>query len=120
MIGQVPLIAIVRVWFVAYNDGCKNVAWVGESMSSYTTAMTQRSQVTVPSAVRKVLGLKPRDRITFEVSGNQVTIRPAAPSLSSLAGSIPPFPGSTDRDIERYIEEANEDHADSVVAEMNR
>lgn len=89
-------------------------------MRTYTTSMTQRSQVTVPSAVRKVLGLNPRDRVAFDVQGDTVTIRPASPSLLSLAGSIPPFPGHDPRLIEQYIDEANQAHAEEVIAEMGR
>lgn len=86
-------------------------------MPTYTTTLTQRSQVTLPSAVRRALGLGPRDRVTFDVDGCQVTIRPAAPSLLSLAGSIPPFPGHDRRLIEQYIDEANDAHADGVATD---
>jgi len=89
-------------------------------MPTYTTSMTQRSQVTVPIAVRRILGLNPRDRVTFEVQGDVVTIRPAAPSLLSLAGSILPFPGHDHRLIDQYIDEANEEHAKEIIAEMAR
>lgn len=86
-------------------------------MPTYTMSMTQRSQVTVPSAVRRVLGLGPRDRIAFDVQGDVVTLRPAVRSFSFLAGSVPPFPGHEDRLIEQYIRDANEDHADHVADE---
>ena len=37
-------------------------------MKEITTTITQRSQVTVPAEVRRVLGVKPRDKITFTIA----------------------------------------------------
>lgn len=81
-------------------------------MPTYTMSMTQRSQVTVPAAVKRVLGLKPRDRVTFDITDGVVTVRPAAPSFASLAGSVPPFPGYDSSRIDEYIRDAKEDKAE--------
>ena len=37
-------------------------------MREITTTLTQRSQVTVPAEVRRLLGLKPRDKVTFTIA----------------------------------------------------
>ena len=89
-------------------------------MPAYTTSMTQRSQITVPAQIRRALGLKPRDKVTFDLTDGVVTIRPASPSLLALAGTVPAFPGYDPRLVDQYIDEANEAHAEAVIAEMGR
>lgn len=45
-----------------------------------TSRLTEKSQATIPLAVRKVLGLKPGDRVAFEVLADQtVRLRKAVP-----------------------------------------
>jgi AbrB family looped-hinge helix DNA binding protein len=41
------------------------------------TTMTQKGQVTVPAEIRARLGLRPRDRVRFELVGDDVRLRPA-------------------------------------------
>ena len=59
-------------------------------MKEYTTTITQRSQVTVPAEVRRVLGVKPRDKVTFTVSGGEVRLKPVSYTLDSAYGSVQP------------------------------
>lgn len=53
------------------------------------STLTDRWQTTIPAAVRKALGLKPRQRLTYEVREDGVLIRPETDSLMDLAGSLP-------------------------------
>lgn len=39
-----------------------------------TSTLNQRSQVTVPAAVRSALGLRPGDRLGYMIQGDQVTL----------------------------------------------
>ena len=41
-------------------------------MKELVSAITQRGQVTIPVEVRRLLGLKPRDRVAFEMGENEV------------------------------------------------
>ena len=59
-------------------------------MKEITTTLTQRSQVTVPAEVRRLLGLKPRDKVTFAIAGGEVLLKPVAYSLESAYGSVTP------------------------------
>ena len=59
-------------------------------MKEITTTMTQRSQVTVPAEVRRVLGVKPRDKVTFTIADGEVRLKPVAYSLESAYGSVQP------------------------------
>ena len=65
-------------------------------MKEIVTTMTQRGQVTVPAEVRRLLGLKPRDKVAFEIEDGEVRITPAAYTLESAFGSVKPLGGKTD------------------------
>ena len=59
-------------------------------MNSLESTMTQKGQVTIPAAIRARLGLKPRDRVRFEVAGDVVTIQRAESKLLAGFGAIRP------------------------------
>jgi antitoxin PrlF len=86
-------------------------------MSEYTTSMTQRSQVTIPAEVRRVLGLKPRDRVTFSITGTEVKLKPVKWTLDSVAGSVEPVSANT-QDFDELIRAAKEEVAERSVREM--
>lgn len=53
------------------------------------TTMTQRGQVTVPAEVRRMLGLRPRDKVAFAISDGEVKLTPARFTLETVVGSVP-------------------------------
>ncbi|MGH2615423.1 MAG: AbrB/MazE/SpoVT family DNA-binding domain-containing protein [Thermomicrobiales bacterium] len=59
-------------------------------MNSLESTMTQKGQVTIPAAIRVRLGLKPRDRVRFEIAGDVVTIKPAESRLLAGFGAVRP------------------------------
>lgn len=59
-------------------------------MKEITTTVTQRGQVTIPAEVRRVLGVRPRDKVSFTIEGGQVCLAPAAFTLDSAFGSVTP------------------------------
>ena len=59
-------------------------------MKEIVTTITQRSQVTVPVEVRRVLGVKPRDKIAFTIEDGEVRLAPPSFSLESAYGSVKP------------------------------
>lgn len=59
-------------------------------MASIETTLTQKGQVTIPSEIRKALGLKPRDKVTFELEGDVVRIRRAASKIARWYGIAAP------------------------------
>ena len=50
-----------------------------------TVTISDKGQITLPSAVRKKLGLAPRRKMEIEVRGNEIVMRPMR-SISDLAG----------------------------------
>lgn len=59
-------------------------------MKEIITTITQRSQVTIPAEVRRVLGVKPRDKVAFTIENGGVRLAPASFSLESAYGSVRP------------------------------
>lgn len=52
--------------------------------------LTERSQVTIPAEVRRVLGLKPRDKVAFAIDDGEVRLLPTQFTLESAYGSVEP------------------------------
>ena len=54
----------------------------------FTTTITQKGQATIPAPIRKRLGFKPREKISFEINEkNEAVIRPVKNFLT-LRGSL--------------------------------
>ncbi len=87
-------------------------------MKQYTTTITKRGQVTLPAEVRKLLGTKPRDKITFTVDGDQVCLSQVAFTLESAYGSVKP--STRPEDFEEITRLAREDKAARTVRKMRR
>ena len=67
--------------------------------------VTQKGQVTIPVAVRKVLGVKVGDVVRFEIQGGEVLVRrqePAAKSLDRFVGFLSHLEG---RDSDEIVSE---------------
>jgi AbrB family looped-hinge helix DNA binding protein len=54
-----------------------------------TAIVRRRGQITLPSRIRKRLGLSEGDHIAILLQGDQVFIRPITQTLFDLRGSIP-------------------------------
>jgi AbrB family looped-hinge helix DNA binding protein len=65
-------------------------------MKELVATLTERGQVTIPTEVRDLLGLKPRDRILFAIDNGQVLLKPARFTLDSAFQSVPPFPSGVE------------------------
>lgn len=71
-------------------------------MRALETTMTQKGQVTVPAEIRAHLGLKPRDRVRFELEGDAVKLRAAPSRIARHFGVVQtggePFTARQERD----------------------
>lgn len=59
-------------------------------MPEMETRLTKKGQVTIPAEVRRRLGLKPGDKVRFEVDGEDVRIRIATSKLLEGFGAVTP------------------------------
>ena len=57
-------------------------------MRELETTMTQKGQVTVPAEIRARLGLKPRDRVRFELDGDEVKLTAAPSRIARHFGAV--------------------------------
>jgi AbrB family looped-hinge helix DNA binding protein len=80
-----------------------------------TSSVSPKGQVTIPVEIRQLLGIRPRDRVAFEVTDGQVLIRPARRSLDSLYRSVPTLEQPlSDKEMTQL---AQEEHAREVAEE---
>ncbi len=84
-------------------------------MKELESTMTQKGQVTIPAAVRARLGLQPKDKVRFEVEGDEVKLKPAPSKLLAGYGAVQPR--KQPEDWAQVREEAERLVADDVVAE---
>lgn len=82
-------------------------------MYELVTTMTQRGQITVPVEVRRLLGLKPRDKVAFAIEDGTVRLVPVALTFEAAYGSVEPHDGSFDEQIRAAKQEraAAREHA---------
>jgi AbrB family looped-hinge helix DNA binding protein len=78
--------------------------------------LTQKGQVTIPAAVRAKLGLRPHDKVAFEVSGDVAILRRAPSRLLEGFGSVPPI--ARPEDWSRVREDFEQGVAEEVMGEV--
>ncbi len=59
-------------------------------MQSNETRLTEKGQVTIPLAIRRQPGLKPRDVVRFEVDQSGVRLTAAASKVLASYGAVEP------------------------------
>ena len=68
--------------------------------------------------MRRQLGLKPRDKIAFDIEDGEVKLRPPRYTLETVLGSIEPLPGTATADFETQIEAAMEEAAERRMRKL--
>ena len=88
-------------------------------MKQFTTTTTQRNQVTIPAEVRRLLGLKPRDKVAFTIEdGGRVRLAAASFSLESAYGSVKPSTSPEDFDeVSRIAKDAKSEETALELSE---
>lgn len=85
----------------------------GTTMRELETTLTQKGQVTIPSEIRSRLGLKPRDKVIFELEGDVAKLRRAPSKILKWYGSVTPKQRSEDfRKVREEFEEAVAEEVD--------
>ena len=86
-------------------------------MKKIVTTITQRSQVTIPAEVRRVLGVKHGDKVAFTIEDGGVRLIPAPFSLASAYGSVKPVEKS--ENFEEILRIAKDAKAEKTVRVLN-
>ena len=58
-------------------------------MTDLMSSVSPKGQVTVPVEIRRLLGIKPKDKVTFRVEGTRVEIAPARARLDEGYMAVP-------------------------------
>lgn len=102
-----------------YNRFMQVVPTQGErTMREMLGSVSPKGQVTLPVEVRRQLGLKPKDKVVFELLDGEVKIAPARFTLESLVGSV--APATRTEDFERINQEVKEEHAEKGARELQQ
>ncbi len=79
------------------------------------SSVSPKGQVTIPAAIRHLLGVGPKDKMAFRVENGEVLIRPARSKLDAAYRSIPALDSPlSDKEM---TELAHDEHAKHVVDE---
>jgi antitoxin PrlF len=87
-------------------------------MQHYYTTLTERGQVTLPAEIRQRLGVKPKQKVHFEVDGDNIRIVPSEFTLESIRGMVPPL--AKPMSLDEIYDTAREEHARHIHDEMTR
>lgn len=81
-------------------------------MKATESRLTQKGQVTIPAEIRARLGLKPRDRVRFDVEGDAVVLRPVGSTILAGYGAVTPARKPEDwRAVREAVEQGIADEA---------
>jgi len=84
------------------------------------TTVTTKGQVTIPAEIRARLGIKPRDKVAFELNGDTATLRKAGSRILAVYGSIKVKVKGKPKDWRELREEFEQGVADEVMSETER
>lgn len=87
-------------------------------MREYVSTITSKGQTTIPVEVRRLLGIKPRDKIAFRVQDGVVRLMPVEFTLEETFGSVTPL--QRPEDFEELSRLAKDEKAARTVREMRQ
>jgi antitoxin PrlF len=79
------------------------------SEQQFIMPVTSKGQVTIPAAVRRLLGLKKNGKVAFRIEGNAVRVEAAQATLQAAYGAVEPL--TRPEDFERIARIAQEEQA---------
>ncbi len=78
--------------------------------------VTQKGQVTIPLAIRRLLNVAPYDRVIFRVSNGRVELLPAKMTLETVFGAVRPL--TRPENWKRIRQQAREERVSARVKKM--
>ena len=71
--------------------------------------LNQKSQIVISKAIRKILGLKPGDRLAAVVEGNKIILRPKPKSATARLRGLSKGTWGSRAKIDAYIEKLRDE-----------
>lgn len=84
-------------------------------MQEFEAIVTENGQVTIPVKIRRMMGLRPGDRVRFQVEGNVIRIERASSKLLAGFGAVSPI--KRPEDYRKLREGFEKEVAEDVVSE---
>ena len=97
---------------------CGHTISLRNAMREITTTITQRGQVTIPAEVRRILGVKPRDKVAFTIEEGHVHLAAASFTLESVYGSVKP--SQRPEDFVKLIQAAKDSKAEKTARQLRK
>jgi antitoxin PrlF len=85
-------------------------------MPTRASSVSPKGQVTIPQDLRERLGLRPKDKVVFELEEDGIKIRPAGSRFLRHFGTV--TPNRRPEDFKALREAFEQDVADEVRAEL--
>ena len=84
-------------------------------MPGLVSSVSPKGQITVPVEIRRLLGIKPKDKITFRVDGTRVEIAAGPVTLDESFMAVPALPRKRSwNEVEQAV---SDEQAAGVAAE---
>ncbi len=87
-------------------------------MKEILTTVTQRGQVTIPAEVRRLLGVKARDKVAFTIEDGRVGLVPAKFTLEKVFGSVKP--ATKTEDLKAISQDAKDEKAEQELVKLHQ
>lgn len=82
-------------------------------VADFVSTVNPKGNVTIPLAVRRLLNVKPQDKVVFRVQGQTVALHTIPMTLQETFGSVTPI--HRPEDFAQLREIALEEHAQKVI-----
>ncbi len=79
------------------------------------TTVTEKGQVTIPVEVRRRLGIRPKDKISFHLEDGAVRLKKVTATLEDAYGAVTPL--AQPEDFDARIREAKDARAERRASE---
>ena len=93
-----------------------NIVHTKHRRNHYAATITQRGQVTIQAAVRRLLGIRPHDRVLFQIENGAVRLSPEPFTIESAFGSVQPI--HRPEDFEELTQTVMDAHVREALREM--
>lgn len=84
-------------------------------MKEHLSSVSPKGQITIPAEIRRVLGIKPKDKVAFRVEEGRVEITPARSPLDELYQAVPAL--TPPRSWEEIKQMVRDEQAERVAKE---
>ena len=85
-------------------------------MKRIASTVTQRGQVTLPAEVRRLLGVKAKDKVIFSIEDGEVRVLPMEFTLETAFGSVKPK--NRPEDFKALSRAVREEKVEETLREM--